>query len=119
MTGPCLCGDPYCQRCFPGNNAAAMDKLEAEEERIYDLEAFQTGLDKITEALLGRTAPDNEEREHSFQSWSLWHKVRGDVEEVLRDLVTKTAEANCQAQEEDAYPEPDLDGPDFDPYWGT
>lgn len=33
MSGPCLCGDPYCGRCFPGGA-----QIEAAEEQA--MEAF-------------------------------------------------------------------------------
>lgn len=27
MSGPCLCGDPACHACFPGNNAQQFEEL--------------------------------------------------------------------------------------------
>jgi hypothetical protein len=51
MSGPCLCGDPECPRCFPGNdswrakqyqralsqiaNASARDYMRGESEADY------------------------------------------------------------------------------------
>lgn len=34
MSGPCLCGDPYCGSCFPGNDGGAFEEfiLSLEEE---------------------------------------------------------------------------------------
>lgn len=57
MNGPCLCGDPYCGRCFPGGAAleAAVEKaleafdkagLRAEE---YDF-AVKVGIEAVKQA---------------------------------------------------------------------
>jgi hypothetical protein len=45
--GPCLCGDPYCQRCFPGNDGgameAALDKL-CQDLQTENVTVFEMGL---------------------------------------------------------------------------
>lgn len=43
--GPCLCGDPYCQRCFPGNDGGAME--EAMDKFFEDLNKEQFSIDEI------------------------------------------------------------------------
>lgn len=38
MSGPCLCGDPYCGSCFPGNDGGAFEELMINlEEELSEL----------------------------------------------------------------------------------
>ncbi len=37
MSGPCLCGDPYCGRCFPGNDGGDSERAVQElMDAIYE-----------------------------------------------------------------------------------
>jgi hypothetical protein len=37
MSGPCLCGDPECHRCFPFNDSRL---TEAEDDRAVEIQEY-------------------------------------------------------------------------------
>jgi hypothetical protein len=103
--GPCLCGDPSCQRCYPGNDCDRMDMMvEKEEDYMMKVDGY---IDKITEELAGYQEPVMNNSNYDNERMKKWHTIRGEVEDALRIAVNKTVEREVKSNREDMVDEID------------
>lgn len=95
MSGPCLCGDPYCNSCFPGNDGGSLEaaedwtigtlqkaKLSPDEYRVV----VSVGLAAVHHTRKAATAAAKETRAiqaeieaegRAQREYAEWHKADG------------------------------------------
>lgn len=62
---PCMCGDPACHRCFPGNSCEFEERVE--ELTVELMESMGEHLEAIDKALGGFPLSLEEELERAFE----------------------------------------------------